>query len=236
MADTTLGKYLAAGETSVSNLLLHHYHALGMNTAELMVYLQLKSYLDQGEVPNIKQVANHLQTDVSQVYELISSLTSHQFLVQTLGKDAAGKEQEVYDFAPLYAKLARYLDQQATVQETTSPDDASEKLFAQFENSFGRLLSTMEATQINDWLEKDHYDPGVIELALREAVLTNNLSFRYVDRVLLSWQRRNLTTVQAVEADQKRYEAKKAGPKPSGTQEQRQVKFPIFKLRDQEKG
>ena len=30
-------KYVTAGTTAVSNLLLHHYHEIGMTTAEFMV-------------------------------------------------------------------------------------------------------------------------------------------------------------------------------------------------------
>ncbi|TVS92837.1 DnaD domain protein, partial [Enterococcus durans] len=40
--------------------------------------------------------------------------------------------------------------------------------------------------------------------ALREAVLNQAYSFNYVDRILLSWERKNLKTKQQVEEDQKR--------------------------------
>ncbi|GIC74450.1 hypothetical protein LFLT20_14540 [Limosilactobacillus fermentum] len=42
---------LEAGSTNVSNLLLHHYHDIDMTTGELMVYLELKSYIDRGTRP-----------------------------------------------------------------------------------------------------------------------------------------------------------------------------------------
>ncbi len=43
-----------------------------------------------------------------------------------------------------------------------------------------------------------------MKLALREAVLNQAYSFNYVDRILLSWERKNLRTKQQVEEDQKR--------------------------------
>ena len=48
MAENILQRYLAAGETLISNLLLHHYKELGLTTSQLVLYLQLKSYQDQG--------------------------------------------------------------------------------------------------------------------------------------------------------------------------------------------
>ena len=57
----SLVRYLKAGETSISNILLHHYHELGMSTAQLVVYLEFKSYLDRGVIdPDIRQIARHL--------------------------------------------------------------------------------------------------------------------------------------------------------------------------------
>ena len=40
-----LQHYLQAGETNISNLLLHHYKELGMTTSQFVLYLQFKSYL-----------------------------------------------------------------------------------------------------------------------------------------------------------------------------------------------
>ena len=37
---------------------------------------------------------------------------------------------------------------------------------------------------------RDHYQPEILKLALREAVLNQAYSFNYVDRILLSWERK----------------------------------------------
>ncbi|MCG4308448.1 DnaD domain protein, partial [Enterococcus lactis] len=53
-------------------------------------------------------------------------------------------------------------------------------------------------------LVEDHFQPVILKLALRDAVLIQTYSFNYVDRILLSWERKNLRTKQQVEEDQKR--------------------------------
>ncbi|WP_276860211.1 DnaD domain-containing protein [Limosilactobacillus ingluviei] len=230
-----LSKYLQAGQTTVSNLLLHHYHDLGMSTSELMVYLELKSYLDMGQLPNIKQIATHLGTETSQVYELIHELVSHHFLAQRLQKNAAGQEAEVYDFSPLHARLLQYLEQPNhfnATPEQSAPQDAKERLFKQLESGFGRLLSPMEINLVNDWLTKDHYEPAIIELALRETVLNGKFSFRYMDRILMNWRHRKLTTVAAIEADLRRFAEQKAAPSAAESSAPT-PHIPIFKLADQ---
>ncbi|HAJ54872.1 MAG TPA: DNA replication protein DnaD, partial [Lactobacillus sp.] len=89
----------------------------------------------------------------------------------------------------------------------TQPNaDAQTNVFNQIEIEFGRPLSPIEQETIRDWLTTDHYLPEVILLALREAVLNSAYSLKYMDRILLNWERRHLKTAQQVQADIKRHQ------------------------------
>ncbi len=237
MAENILSKYLVLGQTTISNVLLHHYHDLGMSTGEFMVYLELKSFLDRGQAPNIKQIAGYLGTKTDQVYGLIHELANHQFLRQTLQKNESGQEAEVYDFSPLENKIATFLmkDQASQIAREKV---TKEELFKKLESGFGRLLSPMEIGLVNDWLDEDHYDPAIIELALRETVLNGKYNFKYMDRILLNWRRRKLTTAQAVEADLKNYAEQRSGSSVNqkAMDQLPTPHIPIFKLADQPKG
>ena len=61
-----------------------------------------------------------------------------------------------------------------------------------FESEFGRPLSAIEYQRISQWLEEDKYQPDLIQFALREAVLNQAYSLNYIDRILLSWERKIL--------------------------------------------
>ena len=63
---------------------------------------------------------------------------------------------------------------------------------------------SIEREEIAQWLSIDHYTPEIIELALREAVLSQAYSLKYIDRILLNWQRHNLKTTDEVERFLKR--------------------------------
>lgn len=231
-----LVKMMDEGTTTISNLLLHHYHDIGMSTSELMVFLELQSYIERGDVnPSIAVIADHLGAETDQIYDLIQQLSSDNFLKQTLEKNEQGKEETRYDFSPLWHKLARLLTDSLQQKQQAQQNNQRQKLFTAIQADFGRVLNPTEMSIVNDWIDKDHYDPQVIELALRETVLSGNYNFRYMDRILTSWEQRGLKTPQAVAADQKRFNERRRpinnhnSGKPSGEP------IPIFKLNDKDK-
>jgi len=65
-----------------------------------------------------------------------------------------------------------------------------------FEQEFGRPLSPMEIEQINKWGEK--YKPEIVQEALRRAVASGILRLRYIDGILLSWEKAGLKTLREI--------------------------------------
>ena len=55
-----------------------------------------------------------------------------------------------------------------------------------FEDAFGRTMGTLDIEYINQF-KRTGYDDEMIVSALKEAVKSNALSFRYVERVLENW-------------------------------------------------
>ena len=237
MSETDLFvKMMASGVTTISNLLLHHYHDIGMSTSELMVFLELQSYIAKGDAnPSIAMIADHLGAETDQIYDLIQQLSSDGLLKQTLEKNDQGKEEMRYDFTPLWHKLARLMQQGSQQKEQAAQQNQRQKLFGAIQADFGRVLNPTEMTIVNDWLDRDHYDPQVIELALRETVLSGNYNFRYMDRILASWEQKGLKTPQDVEANQKRFNERRrpAANNDDGSQSAT-GHIPIFKLNDKD--
>lgn len=227
-----LHRYLKAGTTSISNLLLHHYHEIGMTTGQLMVYLELKSYLDRGiNQPSLKAIADHLGTSEDQVNQLIHEMVSHKLVTQRLVSTASGKDMAVYDFSGLIDQLTKIGDQNDPNTDTKEPTTSREEIFKQIQVEFGRTLSPMELQYVNQWIDQDHYSTDLIHLALKEAVVNGKYTLKYMDRILLRWQQSNLTTPQAIEADRQRYEQRRQNRSNMG--HEMTEKIPIFKLNDQ---
>ena len=233
MAEAFIHRYLKAGTTSISNLLLHHYHEIGMTTSQLMVYLELKSYLDHGiEQPSLKAIADHLGTSEEQVNQLIHEMVSQKFITQRLVPTKSGKDTAVYDFTGLIDQLTKLdADQNSKTINDDLTTTSREEIFKQIQVEFGRTLSPMELQYVNQWIDQDHYSTDLIHLALKESVVNGKYTLKYMDRILLRWQQSNLTTPQAVEADRQSYEQLRQAR--SQSSHEMTEKIPIFKLNDQ---
>lgn len=232
MTDASLLQhYLQAGETNISNLLLHHYKELGMTTSQFVLYLQFKSYQDRGIMnPDVRTIAKNLGTKERQVFEQLHQMMTNHLVEQKMRKMEDGKEDAIYDFSLLINKLAllNENDQAATVKVENTNNRV--ETFNQLEAEFGRPLSSMELQIVNDWLDKDNYSAIMIKLALRQAVMNSALNLQYMDRILQSWDRQGLRTERDINEHEKRFEQRKgAGQKPE-KKTLKKPKIPIYKL------
>lgn len=193
---------------SLPNALPNFYHELGLSDPEFLVIIQLESFASQGNnFPSEKQIASRSDMRTTDVGALLQNLIEKNMLKLVQKHDQAGKIQDEYDLAPLYDKLDHYLDDNypdvEPSQNTNIPElsdfNPLNKLVREFEIEFGRLLSPIEREELAAWLTEDHYDPDVVEMALKQAVLSNVMNFKYIDRILLNWQRLNLRSVEQVE-------------------------------------
>ena len=60
-----------------------------------------------------------------------------------------------------------------------------------FEEQFGRPLSPIELNIIKDWKESDYSDEMIVK-ALKEAVKSQVLNFRYVEGILNNWAKNGI--------------------------------------------
>ena len=200
-----LQHYLQAGETNISNLLLHHYKELGMTTSQFVLYLQFKSYQDRGIMnPDVRTIAKNLGTKERQVFEQLHQMMTNHLVEQKMRKMEDGKEDAIYDFSLLINKLA--LLNENDQEETIKVENTNSRVetFNQLEAEFGRPLSSMELQIVNDWLDKDNYSAIMIKLALRQAVMNSALNLQYMDRILQSWDRQGLRTERDINEHEKR--------------------------------
>jgi DnaD and phage-associated domain len=80
----------------------------------------------------------------------------------------------------------------------------TEELFKKIEVEFGRPISPIEQEQIHQWIDDDHYSVELIDLALREAVLNQAYSLKYMDRILISWEKSNIKTAEQLQDRRKK--------------------------------
>ncbi|EXJ22427.1 Chromosome replication initiation protein DnaD [Alkalibacterium sp. AK22] len=206
MSDKTVKKWINAGTTSVSNVLLMHYKAVGLTDQDLVVLIQLMSLVDQGQsFPDSRLLADRLNVSREEAYKAIHKLMTKKLVTIETSTDEEGITHDEFSFELLYDRLIRLLDQQDQQEEEETYILDSKELYRLFEQEFGRGLSAMEIQTLDMWLNDDQYAPELIELALREAVLSQVYSLKYIDRILLTWDKKNIRTKAQVEKETKRH-------------------------------
>lgn len=225
-------RYIQAGQTSIANYLLDHFREVGMTTDQLLVFLQLRRYIDRGQrMPEADILADHLGWDKQRVYQVLHELIANKLMTITSVPDAQGQKQDAYDFHLLTEKLSQLAVQTTKKAAKVSATNDRATVFNQIETEFGRPLSPLEMESINQWLDEDHYRPELIQLALKEAVLSQAYSLKYMDRILLNWEKKNLKTAAQVQREKERQHPRSNAAN-TATPGNDIPDVPIFKLTD----
>ncbi|MEC6747157.1 DnaD domain-containing protein [Marinilactibacillus sp. XAAS-LB27] len=193
MNEALMKKWLKSKNVSISTLLLENYKKIGLTNDQLVFLIQLKSFVDQGEgFPDVSLIAERMELTREAAFKEIHNLINKSVLSIDTKTGQDGKSQDELSFDLLWEKLILLMkqDQERQAQETSGL--TSKDLYNLFEQEFGRPLSPIEIQTLNMWIDEDHYDPELIQMALREAVLSQVYSLKYIDRILLSWEKKNI--------------------------------------------
>ncbi|GAY73000.1 chromosome replication initiation protein DnaD [Lentilactobacillus kosonis] len=158
-------------------------------------------------MPNVERLVSQTGFSKDKIYQLFHSLIEHKNAVITTVK--RGKDQlDAYDFSPMYQKIMNLVSHQdtlpddqtdTTVKQVATVNYDRSNLFTDVEREFGRTLSPIEMETISGWLDIDHYSVEVIMLALKEAVLNQVYNLKYMDRIMLNWDKLNLKSVTQIQ-------------------------------------
>ncbi|MEJ6400611.1 DnaD domain-containing protein [Nicoliella lavandulae] len=244
--DALTNHLIRDGSTNLPNYLLANYTKIGMDANELLIYLQFKRFFDRGiAAPDIETIAEATGFDQQSFYQILHQLIQKKLMTIQTKKDRQGKDFDQYDFQLMYDKLAELCSNEDAngsgddyaQMTTTMPDQANlttnndrKHVFESIEREFGRELSPIELETISQWLDTDGYRPDMIELALRESVLNQVYNLKYIDRILLNWEKKNIKTPNDVEKEIDRYENSRT-PKRSWKRHDDGPEIPIFKIK-----
>lgn len=220
----SLELWLASGQTVIHNSLLHHYATIGLDETELIFIIQMQSYLDQSVFfPNMAEIANRMGRREADIFSILHSLIQKNIISISTEKDDQGKVVDRYSLLPLYKKLQELLSRKRGQFEEKQQ---SINLLEIFQQEFGRLLTPIEMQTIGEWLDRDHYSQDIILEALREAVLNQKYSLKYIDRILLSWDKKNIRSSSQAKQETKRF-AHSQYKEPTPTDDEEEL-IPLF--------
>lgn len=188
-----MATWLNEGHLAVPQLLFKYYARIGLTEEDCMLLLQVYTFLQQGVVfPTPEQLAERMTLTVSECTEKLRKLVRRRMLSLEQQKDEnCGLYSESYSLEPLWEKLVEvYIEE----NEGEPSQAAEDRLYALFEEEFGRPLSPIEGETLTMWIDEDRHSAELIKAALQEAVLSGKLNFRYIDRILFEWQKKGIQT------------------------------------------
>lgn len=180
------------GSVNVPSLLLENYPEIGLNEQECMMLIQVHSFLSKGDdFPTFDNLADRMTLDETACADLLRRLIQRGYL-SIVQKSDNDFYSESYSLQPLWEKLLR--TSYGKTVETTSKNNEN-TLYTLFETEFGRPLSPIECETLAMWMDQDRHSPMLIKGALREAVVSGKLNFRYIDRILFEWKKNGIRTL-----------------------------------------
>jgi len=203
--DSHILQLLQEGATSVSNLLLKMYKRMSLADEEMMLLIHLLSFQQEGNrFPTLAELEERMSIGNARLIQALQKLLKEEWLaIDEYRDEQTGMRHEQYNLTPLYRKLYNaWREQQGTVlgggysEVAVSQEMEPVGLYNRFEQAFGRPLSPIEVENIHMWTQQDGYQEELILTALREAATVGKLHIRYIDRILLEWQKQQITSVE----------------------------------------
>ncbi|GIN85697.1 DNA replication protein DnaD [Heyndrickxia sporothermodurans] len=189
--------WIEEGSIQISQLLMSKYKHIGLDETELVLILQVYSFLEKGnDFPTPEELANRMTIPDSLCASILRKLVQNQYISIEEGYSEDNIRFEKYSLKPLWNKLLDDMIYDKKQQELEKSLHEETNLYTTFEQEFGRPLSPLECETLAMWLDQDHQSPVVIKAALREAVISGKLNFRYIDRILFEWKKNGINTIE----------------------------------------
>lgn len=191
---------LKKGNVSIPVILIENYAKLGLNEMEFMTLLHVSRFVEEGIVfPTPEEIVERMSINVEECSNILRNLVRSGFLIMKQMNES-NYISEYYSIEPIWDKLILQL----SITEQEESVVANESLYTIFEQEFGRPLSPLECETLISWEEHEEHSHILIKSALKEAVISGKLNFKYIDRILFEWKKNGIKTPeQAVQQGRK---------------------------------
>jgi DNA replication protein len=213
-------EWLEQGSIALPKLLVRNYKRLGLNETEFMLILQVHTFIESGNhFPTPMEIANNMTISSNQCTEILRQLVKKGFISIEEDYDSNSVICEKYSLRPLWEKLLQWKVNETIAKENAGHEEEETSLYTVFEQEFGRPLSPFECETLAMWIDQDHHDPVIIKAALREAVLSGKLNFRYIDRILFEWKKNGIKTIEQAKSYGKKFRQHQVRPRSDSAEE-----------------
>ncbi|WP_078409380.1 DnaD domain-containing protein [Priestia abyssalis] len=226
-------EWMEQGTVSIPKLLMTHYAKMGLNETELMTLLHIHMALEGGNAfPTPEEISSHMSISTGTCMEVLRGLLQRGFLAIEQHNQASFITER-YTLKPLWETLIHSLFKESQQDKQEQQVQLEVNLYTVFEKEFGRPLSPFECETLTMWQDQDHHDPIIIKAALREAVMSGKLNFRYIDRILFEWKKNGIKTIEQARSYGRKFRQHQQPKKSTSEQPVQNPTIPFFNWLEQ---
>lgn len=196
---------LRDGEIVIPLYMYKIYPSLKINLDSFVFLMYLRS---KGNLIsfNPKNFAKDLGLDNKAIMNYINELQMASLVDIKVIKNDKGIMEEYINLDGFYEKIGLNIVSKTTEEISSSKED-TEDIFDVLQKEIGKQLSPMEIEIVKAWKESGYSDE-LIKEAIKEAVLSNVPSLRYIDKILYTWNKDGITTKEDVSNSKKNFREK----------------------------
>ncbi len=221
--------FLQDGSIPLPKLLFTHYQRLKINETEVMLLIHLHIFIESGNAfPTPSELSERMSISAEEAASILRKLLQRGLLDIHESKDDLNVRFETYSLRPLWEQFVYQLESEEAEAMEHGKTEQTINLYTLFEKEFGRPLSPIECETLSMWVDQDGHDAVLVKAALREAVVSGKLNFRYIDRILFEWQKNRIHTVEQAKSYSQKFRKggfKKETGESTHTEQKREVTF-----------
>ncbi len=207
--------FMLSGITCVPNLLLKYYKKIPLNDGELILLIQLFRFVQEEKklYPSPEELSEFLHQKPAEIANSLK-LLQQKNLLKIVYNRTENQTQPSYNFESLLDVLAEYwvldrIEQENQVLDTQkyeSQEGSLTALYKHFQQELMRALTPNEIERVGKWVEQ--VGVVLVEEALNRASLAGTKNFRYIDSIILDWQKHGFRTIAEIEEHDRQYREK----------------------------
>ena len=190
MNKVKLTDIIKSGNLVVPMYIIKEYSKFNLTLDEFVLLIYLYNHNNIIYDPTI--IANDLNIDMEKVLVGIDNLANKGLISLDVNKTENGVLEETINLENFYEKITLSL-----IDELNDKEESDDTIFSIIEAEFERKLKPMEQEMVVN-MQKDYSDELIIE-ALKEAIQSNNLTLRYIDKILFDWKRQGVKTREDIQ-------------------------------------
>ncbi|MBQ9023791.1 MAG: DnaD domain protein [Bacilli bacterium] len=168
----------------VPSYLIKYISKLNLDLNELIMILYFLNNKEKLTF-NPKKISQELYIEQNKVLEIINNLQEKGYISIEISKENKIIEEYI-SLDMFFAKINSFMID-------NEKSNNSNDIYSKIEKEFGRTLSPVEYETISKWIE-GNVSQDLIESALKESILNNAPSIRYIDKILFEWNKKGYKT------------------------------------------